>query len=253
VAGGKSKMFAIHDISWGDLYMISQHSGTTFFDEQGNYQGDNEKVVGALQFLHDMVYKEKIAGIAPAEAADKWGPPTYWAAFKAEQFVATWGPPWHLANLLLKVEDQKGKWTVQALPKGLGDSKPTANFGGTGQCITEQTKNADMAWELLKACNLTTAGVLADFKIRTAYPAYKPAYDDPALKAPSDYFGGAKIGELYTSVAPDLAPFRQSPVWPEATDAMERVVITPVMQDKKESKAALTELKAEVERLKKQS
>jgi hypothetical protein len=109
-----------------------------------------------------------------------------------------------------------------------------------------------VAWELIKLCNLTKEGVLADFKIRTAYPAYKPAYDDPALKAPSDYFAGAKIGDLYTQIAPEITPFRQSPVWPEATEAMNRVVITPVMQDKKDAKTALTELKAEVERLKKQ-
>ena len=252
VGAGKSKMFAIHDISWGDQYMMAQHSGTTFFDEQGNYQGDNDKSVGAMQFLHDLVYKDKIAGIAPATATDKWSPPPYFAAFKAEQFVATWGPPWHLGNLLQQVPDQKGKWTVQALPKGLGDSKPTANFGGTGQCITEQSKNPDIAWELIKMSNLTKEGVLADFKLRTAYPSYKPAYEDQALKAPSDYFGGVVIGDLYTKIAPDLPPFRQSPFWPEATDAMERIVITPVMQDKTDAKTALTALKDEVERLKKQ-
>ena len=102
-------------------------------------------------------------------------------------------------------------------------------------------------------CNLTKEGVLTDFKIRTAYPAYKPAYEDAALKAPSEFFGGAKIGELYTQIAPELAPFRQSPVWPEATDAMERIVITPVMQDKTDGKTALGELKTEIDRLKTQS
>jgi arabinosaccharide transport system substrate-binding protein len=252
VAGGKSKMFAVHDIHFGDWYMLSQSAGTTMFDEQGNYQADNDKSVAAMQFLHDLVYKDKIAGIAPAEADNNWAPPTYKAAFKAEQFVATWGPPWHLGGLTPSIPDQSGKWTVQGLPKGLGDGKPTANFGGTGQCITEQSKNADVAWDLIKMCNLTKEGVLTDFKIRTAYPAYKPAYDDPALKAPSDFFGGIKIGEIYTSIAPELAPFRQSPVWPEATDAMNRIVITPVMQDKTDAKTALTELKTEVERLKKQ-
>jgi len=253
VAAGKSKMFALHDIHFGDWYMLSQSAGTTLFDEQGNYQADNDKSVAAMQFLHDLVYKDKIAGIAPADASNSWTGPAYWAAFKADQFVATWGPPWHLYGWINNVPDQKGKWGVQPLPKGLGDGKPTANFGGTGQTITEQSKNADVAWDLIKMSNLTKEGVLFDFKIRTAYPAYKPAYDDPALKAPNDYFGGAKIGDVYTSIAPELPAFRQSPLWPEATEAMNRIVITPVMQDKKDAKTALTELKAEVERLKKQS
>jgi len=106
---------------------------------------------------------------------------------------------------------------------------------------------------LIKLCNLTTEGVLTDFKIRTIYPSYKPAYDDPALKQPSDFFGGQKIGELYASVASELPPFQQSPVWPEATEAMNRIVITPVMQDKADPKTALTELGTEVKRLKEQA
>lgn len=259
IAAGKKvtesgkKMFAIHDISFGDWYMLAQSAGTTLFDEEGNYQGDNEKSVAALQFLQDLVHKEQIAGIAPAEAGDEWTPPTYWAAFNGEQFVATFGPPWHLGNLLINVPDQAGKWAVQALPKGLGDGKPTANFGGTGQVITEQSKNADLAFEILKACNLTNAGVLADFRERTAYPAYKPAYEDPALNAPSEYFNGAKIGEVYTQIAPELPAFRQSPVWPEATEALTRDVITPVMQNQTDAKTALTNLRATIDQLKQQT
>ena len=253
VAAGKSKMCAVHDIHFGDWYMLSQSSGTTMFDAQGNYQADNDKSVTVMQFLRDLVYKSKIAMIAPAEANDNWTPPTYKAALKAEQWVSTWGPPWHFGGLFDSLKDQSGKWAAQAFPKGLGDSKPTANFGGTGQCIPEQSKNADIAWDLIKLCNLTKEGVLTDFKIRTAYPAYKPAYDDPALQAPSEFFGGQKIGELYSSIAPELPPFQQSPVWPEATEAMNRIVITPVMQDKADAKTALTELGAEVKRLKEQT
>lgn len=253
VAGGKSKMCAVHDIHFGDWYMLSQSAGTTMFDAQGNYQADNDKSVAVMQFLHDLVYKSKIAMIAPAEANDNWTPPTYKAALAAEQWVSTWGPPWHFGGLFDTLKAQSGKWAAQAFPKGLGDGKPTANFGGTGQCITEQSKNQDIAWDLIKLCNLTTEGVLTDFKIRTIYPSYKPAYDDPALKQPSDFFGGQKIGELYASVASELPPFQQSPVWPEATEAMNRIVITPVMQDKADPKTALTELGTEVKRLKEQA
>jgi len=199
------------------------------------------------------VYEHQIAGIAPAEAGDTWAPPTYDAAFKAEQFIATWGPPWHFGgNFIPILTEQSGKWFAQKFPQGLGDSNPTANFGGTGQCITEQSQNADVAWELIKLCNLTTEGVLTDFRLRTAYPAYKPAYEDPALQEPSEFFGGQKIGELYASIAPEIPEFQQSPVWPEATEAMGRIVITPVMQNQTDAKTALTELRAEVERLEQQ-
>jgi arabinosaccharide transport system substrate-binding protein len=251
ISTGDRKMFAIHDISFGDHYMLMQEAGTAYFDANGNYNGDDPRSVEAMQFLHDLVYKHKIAGIAPAEANDTWAPPQYLAAFRAEKFVATWGPPWHLSFFIDQVPDQSGKWDVQELPTGLGESRPTANYGGTGQAITEQSGNPEASWDLIRAANLTKAGVLFDFKARTAYPAYKPAYDDPALAKPNDYFSGAKIGRIYADIAPALPTFRQSPVWPDTTEAIQRDVITPVMNDKTDAKTALTKMKATVEDLQK--
>jgi len=51
------------------------------------------------------------------------------------------------------------------------------------------------------------------------------------------------------SVAPELPPFNQSPSFYDATQAMVRIVITPVMNEKSEPEPALQELGAEVERL----
>jgi len=250
VSNDERKMFALHDIAFGDHYMLSQSSGTAYFDENGEYIGDNEKSVGALQFLHDMVYDSGIAGIAPVVANDNWYPPQYRAAFRAEKFIALFGPPWHVSFLFTDVPEQSGKWSVQKLPSGLGEGLPTANFGGTGQCVTTQSQNVDAAYDLVRISNLTTEGVMADFRARTAYPAYKPAYDEPALQKPNKYFGGEKIGELYSELAPELPPFNQSTVWGQATEALVREAITPVMQDKTDAKTALTGLRDTIESMK---
>jgi arabinosaccharide transport system substrate-binding protein len=246
---GDTKMFAIHDIHYADWFMMAQHAGTTLFDENGEYVGDNPEGVAAMEFNHDLVYDHAIAGIAPADATNDWFGPAYWAAFKANRFVATWGPPWHLAGLPQFVKNQSGKWTAQPLPEGLGEGRPTANFGGTGQCITEQSANPDLAWELIEACNLTVEGVIEDFKARTIYPAYRPAYDAPELHQPFGYFSNIKIGEIYESVAAELPPFNQSPIWFEGMEALIRTVVTPVMQDRADAKTALTDLRTEVENL----
>lgn len=250
VSNEERKMFALHDLAFGDHYMLSQNSGTTFFDEDGNYIGDNEPNVTALQFLHDMVYDSGVAGIAPVIASDDWYPPQYRQAFAAGRFVALFGPPWHLSFLPTDVKEQAAQWRVQQLPSGLGEGLPTANFGGTGQCITTQCQNVDAAYELVRIANLTTEGVMADFEARTAYPAYRPAYEDPALNEPNDYFGGQKIGQIYSDLAPDLPPFNQSTVWGQATEALVREAITPVMQDKKDAQAALFDLRATIENMK---
>jgi arabinosaccharide transport system substrate-binding protein len=252
VSNNDRKMFAIHDVAFGDWYMLAQSAGTTLFDESGEYSGDDPRSIEVMQFLHDLVHEHGIAGIAPATAQDQWYSPQYRAAFEAEKFVALFGPPWHLSFLPTDVDGQSGKWAVQKLPSGLGDGRPTANFGGTGQCITETSENVDVAWDLISIANLTVEGVMADFKARTAYPAYKPAYDDPALKKPNEYFGGARIGQLYAELAPELPPFNQAPVWAEATQALQREVITPVMNNKKDAETALTELGAEIEEMQSQ-
>ncbi|TCJ15606.1 extracellular solute-binding protein [Rubrobacter taiwanensis] len=241
------KMFAIHDEAFGDHYMMSQSAGTTYFDEQGNYIGDNELSIEAMQFLYDLVYEHEIADIAPVAGDDQWYPPNYRAAFRAERFVAVFGPPWHLAMLPLDVPDQSGLWTVQEFPQGVGEGIPTAQFGGTGQCITVQSEKPDLAWELIRACNLTTEGVLEDFKLRTVYPTYSPAYEDPALQEPSDYFADTRFGELYSSLAPQLVPFNQSPQWAEATETIIRDVITPVMQDRADAAEALRQVRSAIE------
>ncbi len=248
-AGGETKTFALHDIAFGDWFQMSQHAGTSLFDADGAYQGDNPLSVEAMQFLYDLVYTHQIAGIAPADAQNDWFGPAYWAAFQAEQFTMLWGPPWHLGNLQNSVPDQSGKWAVQKLPTGLGDSKATANFGGTGQMITEQSEKQEIAWDYLKAGNLTAEGNLNDFTLRTVYPAYIPTYERPELQEPSAYFGGAQIGQVYASVAPELPPFNQSPYFFDATEAMIRTVITPVMTDKAEAEATLIELRGEIEEM----
>lgn len=245
-ADGETKMFGLHDLAFGDLFMMAQHAGTSFFDAEGQYQADNPLTVEALTFLRDLVHAYGIAGIAPADAQNKWFGPAYWAAFQANKFVAVWGPPWHLGNLMSNVPDQSGLWVVQRLPTGLGESRPTANFGGTGQVITEQSQNQDIAWDLLRVGNLTVEGNLNDFRARTVYPAYIPTYERPELQETSDYFSGAQIGQIYASVAPELPPFNQSPLFNDTYLAMERIVITPVMNAQKEPQAALEELGQDV-------
>ena len=245
-AGGESQMLGLHDLAFGDFFMTSQFAGTSFFNAEGEYQADNELGVEALTFLQNLVYEDQIAIIAPADAQNTWFGPAYWAAVEASQFVAMWGPPWHLGNLQSNVPDQSGNWAVQTVPTGLGESRPTANFGGTGQCITEQSQNQEIAWDLLRVGNLSVEGNLNDFAARTVYPAYIPTYERPELQEPSAYFSGAEIGQIYASVAGELPPFNQSPLFNDATQAMQRIVITPVMNNTKEPEAALAELGAEV-------
>ncbi len=133
VSTGGRKMFALHDLAFGDQYMLSQSAGTSLFDDQGNYIGDNEENVAALQFLHDMVYESQIAGIAPAVASDNWYPPQYRAAFAAERFVALFGPPWHLSFLRRTSRSSQGNGPCRSSRLGwaTGCRRPTSAGRGS--------------------------------------------------------------------------------------------------------------------------
>ena len=230
---------------------MSQHAGTSLFDAEGNYQGDNELSVAAMQFLHDLVYVHQIAGIAPADAQNDWFGPAYWAAFKANSFTMLWGPPWHLGNLMSNVPEQSGKWAVQRLPTGLGECKPTANFGGTGQCITEQSKNPDICLgpDRGRQPDRRTAFSPTSRRARSTRPTSRRTSGRSCRSRPRTS-AAPRSAELYASLAPDLPPFNQSPYFLDTFEAMVRIVITPVMTDKEQPEAALQALRAEVDRLK---
>ena len=242
-----SKLFGIYDLDPTDYRIILQNEGSDVFDKKGNFVGDSEKGIAALQFNHDLVYKYKVAEVAPATASNATSAPDYIAGFKSGRYVAIFGPPWLLSYLKLDVPEQAGKWTMQKLPKSLmGGGVPTANIGGTGMCITNQSKNVDLAWDLIRIQNMTTEGILHGYKLRTTYPTYKPAYQSPLLKQPSTYFGGVKVGELYASLAPDVQAFVPPLIWPQASQALISNAITPVMQNKTDARAALTALAAQI-------
>lgn len=241
----ESKMFMLHDRHFGDHYMITQNAGGGYINEEGNLIVDDEKSVMALQFLQDLVHGEGIAGLTPG-SSDLWASPEYWAQFQAEQYVASFGPNWHMGSLEKNVPKQSGKWTAQKLPQGLGDGRPSATFGGSGPCITEQAKDPDLAWDLVHAMTLTTEGAIANFKSVGAFPSYKPAYEDQALKQSNEYFGGLKLAQLYSSLASEVPAVAASPNWSDITDTIERIAVTPVMSNNKEAKTALTEVSKQI-------
>jgi arabinosaccharide transport system substrate-binding protein len=249
-AGGKMKMFALHDQAVFDWDMITQVMGGSFFDSSGEFSGDSEQGVAALTWLRDLVHKEKIADIAPATAANNYNGPEYWAAFKAEKYAAIFGPAWLFTGLVKNVPQQAGKWRMQTLPTGLGAGRPTAFAGGTGQCITSQSKHADVAWDIIKLTNFSSDSSKFEFTNRGVFPTYKPAFQEAWLKAPSQFFGGQRIGDIYAEVAEKIPAWSTSPKLYKGVDAIVRLAITPVMNARKDAAPALADVRKSLDQLK---
>lgn len=249
-ASGNMKMFAIHDQAVFDWDMINQVMGGEFFDEAGEYQGDSEQGVAALTWLRDLVHQHHIADIAPTEASNNYNGPAYWSAFQANKYAAVFGPAWLFTGLLKNVPDQAGKWRMQNLPTGLGASRPTAFAGGTGQAITNQARNVSACWDLIRLTNFELGSSKFEFDNRGVFPTYKPALSESWLQAPVQYFGGQNVGSLYQEVADQIPPWHTSPQLYKATDAVIRLAITPVMNNRAEPAAALKRVRDEIAKLK---
>jgi arabinosaccharide transport system substrate-binding protein len=246
-ASGEMLMFALHDRALWDWNMMHQTWGGSFFKADGTYDGDSEEGVASLTWLRDLIYKEKIAGIAPATAANAYNGPEYFAAFADNKYAAMFGPPWLFTGLLKTVPTLAGKWSMQTMPTGLGASRPTALIGGTGQAITAQSGKPDVCWDLMKLTNFNVDSSKFEFESRTVYPTYKPALSEPWLREPVKYFGNQRIGEVYGEVAEQTPPWVTGPTLTSAMEAAVRVAVTPVMNNKKEPRAALAEVRQELQ------
>ena len=96
------------------------------------------------------------------------------------------------------------------------ESRPTANFGGTGQCITEQSQYPDICYDLIAAGNLTAEGNLFDFERGRSTPPTS------RLRA-----AGAAGAVRSTSAAPDRRAVRLGGAGSAAVQPVARTSSTP--------------------------
>jgi arabinosaccharide transport system substrate-binding protein len=246
VAATGKKMIAPADNHWGYWWMIAA-AGGGFFDEKGNVAADNEFGVRVLKMLRDWVYVDQIGMLAPG---GNYFNQTYYGAMQQGEFAVQLGAPWYQGFMKDNAPTVSGKWRMQLLPTFRdGSGAKSGTFGGTGTSIPEQSRNKEVAWEFIKFANLTVDGVIKAFDMVNLYPTYKPAFNDPRLFRTDDYFSGQKPGEFIRDGAPHMPPLNNSPFWPEVTDAFNRLVLTPVMQNKKTPEEAYKDFRAEVTRV----
>lgn len=133
--------FAVNsDYSYGDPWYVQQ--GVTYSDaSKGEFMQPEAAAEKSLQFLQDLVYKEKVSPV-PVATTDYSGPQKLFSAGRAAMFVSG---PWDI----LPVTEGSGdiKWGI-APP--LTGSKQAATLAGGGLMIPKKAKHADLAWELIQ-------------------------------------------------------------------------------------------------------
>src|SRR5690606_26408761 len=145
-------------------------------DAQGNPILNSEVNIRTLEYLHDMVYKHRIAlagiGLHDLQAYDM---------INAGQVGAVWMPQWYSIRYTEFMPDLHGEMVMRPLPAWEPGGSRSAMGGGTGTAITNQINPAhvDIAMQFLEFAKLTYD---ANVKIWTEFgfdPFRYDVFDDP--------------------------------------------------------------------------
>ncbi len=103
-----------------------------------------------------------------------------------------------------------GKWRAAPAPKLVGDAG--SNWGGSTMAIMESSTKKEAAFEFV-SWMLGSIDSQRIFASQNVFPALKDAYlNDEIVSAPSEFFGGQPVKELFRSEAGKVASdFRWSP------------------------------------------
>jgi len=189
---------------WGLVTLLRQR-GVGLFDEEGRLAFATPEAVDTIEwYLRQTVGPNKIA----FECG--WGQPL----FKAMQdglalFIIA--PDWRTHSFTLDAPHLAGKFRAMPFPAWKPGGRRTSVWGGTGLAITRQSRHPELAWEFAKALYFDADSLGKRFLATNILPPLKDAWSLPELKSPIEYYGGQRMGELFSQLAPETPPIWGSP------------------------------------------
>ncbi|HEU5223353.1 MAG TPA: sugar ABC transporter substrate-binding protein [Candidatus Lumbricidophila sp.] len=128
--------------------------------------------------------------------------PAYWADINSGKLASMIYANWEAPILAENAPALKGKWAVAPMPS---DNGKGADVGGSVNVVVKGSKHPQQAAEFLNWLNSDPGSLEILISKGGLFPAAKAGFDSPALKKPSEYFGGQQINEVFTKSA-ETAP-----------------------------------------------
>src|SRR5687767_5163109 len=190
----------------GDQFrLLLLQRGGDYFDGEDNVTVDSPIVVDTLRWYRELFQEDHIVYPWPAN----WGPDVY-GPMKEDRLLACIAPDWFVGFLKINAPELAGKWRAMPLPAWEPGGRRTSTWGGTMNAMTKQTRNPELAWELLKSLSFDRDSLADNYSKTYILPAYTPVWTEPTFHEPDPYVGGQKLGELLIRLAPDLPPVNQN-------------------------------------------
>ena len=245
VAATGKPMTTIETTEHWSYYPLINMQGSDLFDTNGKAVMDNEVNIKTLQMLKDMLYKDKIAVVAPGGFHHS---EEYWAWMNKGNAASIWMPLWYMGRFVQYMPDLKGKMIIRPMPV-FPDGKKSAGMGGTASVITKQSKNIEVVKQFMAEAKLSKEGSIKTWTVLGFDPIRKDAWTDPAMSAPNKYteYFGTDVFSTLQSVVEDISGLNLTDNYPEAITLLQKDVMFKVLKEQSETpeqalKAATEEL-----------
>ena len=198
--------------SWA-LQIILLQAGGNFFTKDGDLVIDSEINADVIEWYVKVVKKHNISF------------PAGWGQTLAKTqtdglalFYVT--PDWRCGLYQQDNPIVSGKFKVMPLPVWKEGTRRTGTWGGSCMVVTKYSKQPDLAWELAKYLYLDENDRANRFKDTYIIPPFKEAWDRAEFQAPSDFFAGQKVGQVFLSLADEIPNVPASPFIQQAKGAV---------------------------------
>ena len=212
------------DNSGGLFSMMFLQRGGQFFNRNAELvfgRSENRAhAVVVLETLRELIDSGALLDVLGNEF---WGA-TIPNAFASGRVAGIVAPDWYNTSLLQPGSEQmSGQWRVAPMPiwKDVDGSFRTSVWGGTGFMITQASEHPEIVWEIIDDGYMTLEGQLDRYATIGFYPTMYKALSHPQITGQEHpFFGGQRIGELFSAVALNTPPLWQSPSRPFLLDSI---------------------------------
>nr|WP_309506085.1 sugar ABC transporter substrate-binding protein [Paenactinomyces guangxiensis] len=220
---------------WSYWPMVIQQN-SDFIDRHGNVTLDNKTNIKTLQFLYDMIEKDKIAQPAPRGFHHS---EDYYAFMNKGEAASVMMPMWYMGRFTDFMPDLKGKIIVRPLPAWTKGGMRSAGMGGTGTAVTNQSKHVKLAKEFLAFSKLSKEGNIEIWKTLGFDPVRWDVWDLPELNAPNKYteYFGSDIFKTLLSIKDEIHSPHLSDKSPQMNQLLRSEVFFNTLQRRSQTPA----------------
>lgn len=220
VKEGGYELGALPVDGWETFFVQLTQAGGDFFDAEGNVTANSDLAVEVLSWQQDQLRNQQ-------NFIDQPNP--QWPVLLEDGYITLNGAPWFQGFMKQNMPEQEGLWRMRLMPLWDEGGVGTASRGGTGMGITNQSPNADAAWEFIRVCNLTVDGCMLGFRRLNLFPSYIPTWEEEDLYRTDDYFSGQTPAEYIAAAAETMGSTNLDPYFSLLTGIVTRLAIGPVL------------------------